>query len=167
MSKRQVQKNLAVTRAELAKRVLVLLGLAGFMLLSLMVARSHPRTGWLGVALFGVMTVLGGRELVKLRNHKLVKGEGPRQNVRVAVIWSGTMIVSVFFGLVGTLLSNFVMLRRPVMAIWFATFVSTLAFYPFRGEQEKELPTFPLWVIYCALGGFVSVAISFLQRWLT
>ena len=166
MSKRQVQKTLTVTRTELAKRVLVLLGLAAFMLLSLIVTRSNPGTGWLGVALFGVMTALAGLELVKRRNHKIVKGEGTRKNIRAAVICSGTMIVSVFFGLVGTLLSNFVMLRRPVIAIWFATFVSTLAFYQFRGAQEKELPTFPLWAIYCALMGFVSVAISYLQRWL-
>jgi hypothetical protein len=165
MSKRQKPK-LNVTRFDLAKRVLVLLGLAGFMLLSLVVTRSDARTGWLGVALFGVMTVLAGVDLVKLRNHKIVKGEGARKNVRATFTWAGTMIISIFFGLVGTLLSNLANLRRPVIAIWLATFVSTLAFYPFRGEEEKELKAFPLWAIYCALMGFVSVGISYLQRWL-
>jgi hypothetical protein len=165
-NKRLAQKHKAITRFELAKRILVLLGLTGFMLLSLVVAsRSNTRTGWFGVALFGVMTVLAGMDLVKLRNHKIVNGEGARKNVRATLTWIGTMIVSVFFGLVGTLLSNLASLRRPVIAIWLATFVATLAFYPFRGEQEKELPTFPLWAIYCALMGFVSVGLSYLQSW--
>lgn len=153
----QTQKQLAISRFELAMRILVLLGLAGFMLLSLVVIRSEPRTGWSGVALFGVMTVLACVDLVRLRNHKIVKGEGVGKNVRVTLIWIGTMIVSVFLGVAGTLISNFANFRRPGIAIWLATFVATLAFYPFRGEQEKELPTFPLWAIYCALMGLVSV----------
>jgi multisubunit Na+/H+ antiporter MnhB subunit len=164
LKKRQVQRNLTITRFELAKRILVLLGLAGFMLLCLMVIRSNPRTGWAGVALFGVMTVLAAVDLIRLRNHKIGKGDGARKNVRATLIWIGTMIVSIFFGVAGTLLSNLANFRRPVIAIWLATFVATLAFYPFRGEEEKELPTFPLWAVYCAVMGFVSVGFLYPER---
>ena len=73
-------------------------------------------------------------------------------------------MVAIFFGVVGTLLSNLVSFRRPLIAIWLATFLATLAFYPFRSEEEKELPTFPLWAVYCALMGFVSVGFSYLER---
>ncbi|HEX6731924.1 MAG TPA: hypothetical protein VF074_18050, partial [Pyrinomonadaceae bacterium] len=66
----QAQKPLAITRFELAKRILVLLGLAGFLLLSLVLIRSEPRTGWSGVALFGLITVLACADLVRLRSRQ-------------------------------------------------------------------------------------------------
>ena len=166
MSKSRAQKNLSITRFELTKRILVVAGLAGSMLLSLMVTRSSPRTGWFGVLLFGVMTVLAAFELVKLRNYKIVRGEGTRANVRTSLIWSGTIMISIFFGVLERLLSTLAIVRMPIIVVWLATFVSTLAFYPFRGEQAKDLPTFKLWVIYCALMGVASLGVSGLYRWL-
>lgn len=166
MPKRQVQKNLSITRLELTKRTLVLVGLAGFMLLGLMVTGSNPKTGWSGVFLFGVMTVLAAIDLIKLRDHEIIKGEGTRGNVRASLIWLGTIVLSIFFGLLAALLSNLAIFRIPVIGMWLTTFVSTLALYPFRGEQAKEFPTLPLWAIYCALMGVVSVGISNLYRWL-
>ena len=166
MPNRQGQENLSITRFELTKRVLVVVGLAGFMLLSLKVTRSDPKTGWSGVVLFGVMTILAALELVKLRDHKIVKGEGTRENIRASLIWSGTIILSIFFGLLEVLLSNLAIFRMPFIGIWLITFVSTQAFYPFRGDQAKDFPTLKLWAIYCALMGVVSVGISNLHRWL-
>ena len=166
MSKAQAEKNLSITRFEITKRILVVAGLAGFMLLSLMVTRSSPRTGWSGVALFGVMIILAVFDLSKLRDHKIVSGEGIRANVRAPLIYSGTIILSIFFGLLEVLLSSLAIFRMPVIGIWLTTFVSTLAFYPFRGDQEENLPGFKLWVIYCALMGAVSVGTSYLYRWL-
>ena len=166
MPKRQVQKNPSITRFELMKRALVVVGLAGFMLLSLMVTRSNPKTGWSGVVLFGVMTILAAIELVKLRDHQIVKGKGTRKNVRATLIWSGTISLSIFFGLLEARLSNLAIFRMPLIGIWLTTFVSTLAFYPFRGEQASEFPTFRLWAMYCALMGVVSLGMSYLYRWL-
>jgi hypothetical protein len=162
----QVQKNLSITRFELMKRVLVVVGLASFMLLGLMVTGSNPKTGWFGVVLFGTMTILAAIELVKLRDHKIVQGEGTRANVRATLIWSGTISLSIFFGLLEAVLSKLAIFRMPVIGIWLTTFVSTLAFYPFRGEQAREFPTFKLWAIYCALMGVVSLGMSDLYRWL-
>jgi len=166
MAKRQVRKDLSITRFELAKRVLVFLGLAGFMFLNLLVTRSSPKTGWPGVAVFGVMTILAAVELVKIRDHKIIKGEGTGKAVRASLIWSGTVFLSVLFGLLGTVLSNLVVFRLPLIAVWLTTFISTLAFYPFRGEQTKDFPTFPLWAIYCALMGVVSLGVSYGYRWI-
>jgi len=148
------------------KRILVVVGLASFMLLGLMVTGSNPKTGWSGVALFGTMTILAAIELVKLRDHKIVKGEGTRANVRASLIWSGTIGLSIFFGLLEAVLSNLAIFSMPIIGIWLTTFVSTLAFYPFRGEQAKDIPTLKLWVIYCALMGVVSLGVSDLYRWL-
>ena len=148
------------------KRILVVVGLASFMLLGLMVTGSNPKTGWSGVALFGAMTILAAIELVKLRDHKIVKGEGTRANVRASLIWSGTIGLSIFFGLLEAVLSNLAIFSMPIIGIWLTTFVSTLAFYPFRGEQAKDFPTLKLWVIYCALMGVVSLEMSDLYRWL-
>ena len=166
MAKFRAQKNLSITRFELTKRILVVAGLGGFMLLSLIVTRSSPRTGWSGVFLFGVMTILAAFELVKLRDHKIVRGEGTRASVRTSLIWSGTIMLSIFFGLLEVLLSRLAIFRIPVIGIWLTTFVSTLAFYPFRGEQSQDFPTFKLWVIYCALMGVASLGVSDLYRWL-
>lgn len=166
MSKSAAQKKNSITRFELTKRILVFAGLAGCLLLSLVVTRSSPRTGWSGVILFGVMTVLAAFELVQVRDYKIVKGEGTRANVRTSLIWSGTIMVSIFFGLLERLLSSLAIRRMPVIGVWLATFVSTLAFYPFRGEQAKDLPTFKIWVIYCALMGVASLGMSYLFRWL-
>jgi hypothetical protein len=166
MSKLQAQKSLSITRFELTKRILVLAGLAGFMLLSLMVTRSSPRTGWSGVLLFGVMTILAALEVVKVRNHKIVKGEGTTANARTSLIWTGTIVISIFLGLLEHVLSKLAIPRMPAIGLWLATFVSTLAFYPFRGEQAQDFPTFKLWAIYCALMGFVSLGFSVLSRWL-
>ncbi len=166
MSKFRAQKNLSITRFELTKRILVVAGLGSFTVLSLMVIRSSPRTGWLGFFLFGVMTILAAFELVRLRDHKVVKGQGTRANIRTSLIWSGTILLCIFFGLIAQLLSTFAIVRLPYIQIWLATFLSTLAFYPFRGKQAQDFPTFKLWAIYCALMGVVSLVISFLFRWL-
>ena len=94
--------------------------------------------------LFGVMTVLAAFELVKLRDYKIVTGEGTRANVRTSLIWSGTIMLSIFFGLLEQLLSRLAIVRTPVIGVWLTTFVSTLAFYPFRGEQAQDFPTLKL-----------------------
>ena len=166
MSKARAQKNLSTTRFELTKRILVAAGLGGFLVVSVLATRSSPRTGLFGVLLFGVMTILAAVDLVKLRDHKIVRGEGTRANVRTSLIWSGTFMVSIFFGLLERLLSSFVGLRMPLFGIWLGTFVSTLAFYPFRGKLAQDIPTFNIWVIYCALMGFASLGLSYLFRWL-
>ena len=115
MSKSRAQKNLSITRFELTKRILVVAGLAGFMLLSLMVTRSSPRTGWSGVLLFGVMTGLAAFELVRVRDYKIVRGEGTWANVRTSLIWSGTIMISIFFGVLERLLSTLAIVRMPLL----------------------------------------------------
>ena len=166
MPKSPAQKDLTITRFELTKRILVVAGLAAFMLLGVVVIRSNPRTGWACVVLFGVMTILGVVDLVQLRNHKVVKGKGTRANVRTSLIWSGTILVMFLFGLLERLLASLATVRMPVFGIWLATFVTTLAFYPFRGEQAEDLPNFKIWSIYCAFMGFASIGMSYVARWL-
>lgn len=166
MSKSRTEEKLSVTRFEVAKRILVFAGLAGCLLLSVVVTRSNPRTGWFGVLLFGVMTSLAAFELAQVRNYNIVRGEGVRANVRTSLIWSGTFMVAVFLGLLERLLSSLTIVRVPLIGVWLATFVTTLAFYPFRGEQKQDLPTFKIWVVYCALMGIASLGMSYLFRWL-
>ena len=164
ISKSRAEKKPSITRFELTKRILVFAGLAGCLLLSLVVIRSSPRTGWSGVLLFGVMTGLAAFELVRVRDYKIVKGEGTWANVRTSLIWSGTIMVSIFFGVLERILSSLAIVRMPVIGVWLATFVSTLAFYPLRGEQAEDFPTFKLWAIYCALMGVASIGMSYLFR---
>ena len=87
-----------MTRFELTKRILVTAGLGSFLLLGLVLTRSSPTTGWLCVLVFGVMTTLSAYDLFTLRDHKIVKGEGTRVNIRSSLVWSGTIIVSIFLG---------------------------------------------------------------------
>ncbi len=75
-------------------------------------------------------------------------------------------MLSIFFGLLERLLSSLATVRMPIIGIWLATFVSTLAFYPFRGKQAEDIPTFKIWIIYCALMGVASIGMSYVSRWL-
>lgn len=164
MSLNKASDRPTITRFEIAKRVLAVLGLVGFMILGLFVIRSEPRTGWFTVALFGLMTLVGLIDLARLRNHRIVKGEGSRRNIRAAMVWSGTIALSVVIGVGATLLSKLAIANLPRVAIWSATFLSTLAFYPFR--DKEDIPKFSLWAVYCALMGFVSIGLSYLERWM-
>ena len=137
------------------------------MLLGLIVTRSNPRTGWFGVLLFGVMTTLAAYDLFTLRNHKIVKGEGSGVNIRSSLIWSGTILISLFFGVLERILAELAIVRLSVMGLWLATFVVTLAFYPFRGKEvQDDIPTFKIWILFSAIMGVVSIGASHLSRWL-
>lgn len=167
MSKSRAQENLSITRFEFTKRLLVAVGLGCLLLLCLMLIRSSPRTGWFGGLVFGVMTLLAAYDLFKIRDHRIVKGEGIRANIRSSLIWTGTFIVTLFFGLLERILAEFAFGRLPILGIWLATFVTSLAFYPFRGkEAREELPTLQLWALYCALAGVLSIGIAQFSRWL-
>ena len=111
------------------------------------------------------MTTLSAYDLFTLRDHKIVKGEGTRVNIRSSLVWSGTIIVSIFLGVLARILAERAFVRLPVIGVWLATFLVTLAFYPFRGKEEQEvLPTLKLWSLYCAGCGVISIGISQLSQ---
>lgn len=125
----------------------------------------RPRLGWFGTILFGFMTVVTLVDIVKLCG----ADEPPAdlklsQRFRVALVRVGTVIVTLFMGIGEGLFSEW--MNGSAIAVWSATFVTTLAFYPLRREQEREVSSFRLWTIYCALLGVGAVVLSYLADWL-
>ena len=145
-----------------------LLALMVFLILttwSVLTIPVKPRLGWFGTILFGLMSVVAIADIVKLCGAE----EPPAdlklsQRFRVSLVRVGTGIVTLFMGLGEALFTEW--MNGSAIAVWFATFVITLAFYPLRGEQEKEGSDFRLWTVYCALLGVAAVVLSYLADWL-
>lgn len=166
----------SVTHFSAGELVKFLFFLVSFVLLTLWGVRHiprDPRTGWFGTILFGTMA---GACVVKIfqicRAEKAPiqpKTKGVKQRVRSAVVWAGTGGVAIFLGLADRYIAELPGPFSTRLNVWLGTFLTTTAFYPFRGEQQKEyLPGFFWWVVYCALMGLVSVGLDFImsiKRW--
>lgn len=142
-----------------------------FVLLTLWGVRHIPRdpkTGWLGTILFGTMAVLCVVKIFQIcRAEKAPiqrETKGVKQRVKSSLVWVGTVGVTIFLGLADRYIAELPGPFSRHLNVWLATFLTTVAFYPFRGEQQKEyLPGFFWWVLYCALMGLFSVGINFIM----
>ncbi len=149
-----------------------LLGLLVFVLLigwGMRTIPVNPRVGWFATLLFGFMSLLVIVNIVQICGRdepSQSTGGRVKSETRIAFVQTGTFIVSIFLGIADNFIggSEHSSFLRP--KVWLAAFVTTLAFYPLRGEQKKDLPNFSYWAIYCALAGVLSVVISYLSDWL-
>jgi hypothetical protein len=117
---------------------------------------------WAGVMIFGGFSLVAAWEIAKLRKKKVIRSP-LRQGFKASFHWVGSIAIALLFGLGGELIATSLDGLRLGVAIWVGAFVSTLAFYPFRGDQKNDFPTFPLWLIYCAVNSSFSVGISMLS----
>jgi hypothetical protein len=123
-----------------------------------------PKAGWGGTIIFGAASVLMVVEIVKIcsADEAPPVEVKPKQRFRRALVQAGTIIVSIFLGLSEVFISHW--LHNSTLALWFAAFVTTLAFYPLRDEHEKSLRSFRLWAIYCAVLAVFSVILSYVSE---
>jgi hypothetical protein len=168
---------------ERIKHISVLLFFLFFLGLSIkFVIDGNSRLGWAGVALWGVMSVLTAYDIIRgyfksqakdsfLEKAKAAKAGGSKstiQTVKAHLVTIWTMLAAI---LIGTA-SNFVTERIegrliPAIAVWLCSFFFTLLFYPFQKRQKDGIATFPLWAIYSAGMGVVSIVFSYLNDWLS
>lgn len=125
---------------------------------------QNPRVGWFATLLFGMMCVFAVVEIFRHcgLDQDEVTDVHSQLSVRRLLVPVGSILVTVFLGIADNFISIFVTGPFPRSAVWFGTFVTTLAFYPLREKKERDL-NFKLWVVYCALMGAASVVISFLK----
>lgn len=128
---------------------------------------TNPRVGWFATILFGTMGVLAIVEIVRIcgLDQDQVPDVKAQLSIRRLLVKIGTAIVTIFLGLADGLLAASFSQSFPRPGVWFSTFVTTLAFYPFRHEKE-EIPNFKFWVVWCAGMGVISVVISYLTDWM-
>ena len=146
-----------------------LLGLLAFAVLvglGIRTIPTNPRVGWFAALLFGTMCVVVVTEIVRICG--LDQDQTPtvktRVKIRSALIYAGSVIVTIFLGVTDEFISASFTHSFPRSGIWLGTFLTTLAFYPLR-DQKEDFPNFTVWTIACALMGAVSVGISYLQDW--
>src|SRR5215217_7681664 len=96
------------------------------------------RAGWGAIIIFGALSLVMIVQIVKLcgadEQQPRVDAK-PNQRLRRALVWTATAIISVVLGLSENFMSHW--LNNSVVALWFAAFLTNLAFYPLRGEQKR------------------------------
>ena len=102
---------------------------------------------------FRVVAVRMKSKLESLRTH-------------LVAVWTvfAAIVIGVAANLFAEWIANWVI---PAIAVWACTFAFTLVFYPFQKRQEDGIPEFPLWIVYSAAMGIVSIVIFYLKDWLT
>ena len=146
-----------------------LFGLMIFVLMTTWGAKTiavDPARGWFATILFASVSAWMIVDIVRICG----ADEAPRvvvprkQRLRRALIQAGTIIVAIFLGLADVFIARW--LNSSFLALWLAAFVTNLAFYPLRRDEEKDLSSFSLWAVYCALMALGSVVLSFITDWL-
>lgn len=147
--------------------LLALLAFTVMAAIGIRIIPTTPKVGWLATILFGTMSVLVIVEIVRIcgLDQDQIPDVKEQLNIRRPLLKIGMGIVTIFFGLAENFLAESFSQSFPRLGVWFSTFVTTLAFYPFRHEKE-EIPNFELWAVRCALLGVISVVISYLKDWL-
>lgn len=144
--------------------LLQLLAFAVLMGLGIRTIPANPRVGWFAAILFGTMCVVVVIELVRICG--VDQDQTPTVqtgvNIRRALIYAGSLIVTIFLGVTDHFISASFTDSFPRPGVWLGTFLTTLAFYPLR-DQKQNFPNFTLWTIFCALMGAVSVVVSYLK----
>jgi len=129
--------------------------------------KINPRLGWFAVALFGTMAVFSIISIFtlprELKNRVSVR---EALSLKGAYMRVGTIAVSIVLGVAGEIIFGAMRGLWPKFAIWASSFVTTAAFYPFRGEWKKDYPNFTYWAILSALMGVAAVIVALFMDWL-
>lgn len=128
---------------------------------------KNPKVGWFSLVLFGTMCVLTVVEIVRIcgLDQDQVPEVRSQLNLQRLVLPVGSIIVTLFLGLADNFISFAFTNSFPRPGVWFGTFVTTLALYPLREQEQKDL-NFKFWIIFCALMGVASVIVSYVKDWL-
>jgi hypothetical protein len=166
-AKREVPSQ-PVSMLEAPKRILFVIVFTSLTIWSVKEALANSRTGWLGIALFGTMLAFSVAHVFQLthdlKNRVSVRGAWSFKKGYMAI---GTFVVSILLGLGGEQVLGAMAGFWPRFAIWFSTFVTTAALYPFRGELKADFPNFGFWAIYAGACGVISVVFAQVASWLT
>lgn len=127
----------------------------------------NPRSGWIATILFGTMGLLVIVNIVRVCGADAEAGlDTPHQHIRATLVQAATGVTAIVLGVADSFIAISGNDSFPRPMVWLGTFLTTLAFYPLRGEVENEKPNFPFWTGYAAVLGVVSVGISYLSDWL-
>jgi hypothetical protein len=125
----------------------------------------RPRLGWFATILFGTMCIVAVIEIVRDSSVELDKIPDVKEqlNVRRMLVSTAAVVTAIFLGIAENFISDAFSQSFPRPGVWFAAFVTTLAFYPLREEKHAKFKT---WVLFCAVMGVVSVGFSYIKDWL-
>jgi len=126
---------------------------------------NDPKLGWACAILFGTMGVISVIDIVRQcgLDQDKVPDVKSQLSIRRALVPVGVTVVTLFLGFADNLLPVLFTNSFPRPAVWCATFVTTLAFYPLREQTDLNIK---LWIIFCALMGVASVVLSYIKDWL-
>jgi hypothetical protein len=157
-----------VTILEVPKRIIFVVIFIPLVLWSLVETQVNLRSGLMGLTVFGSMLLIAIVHLIQLpRDLKNTVDIKQAHSFKSAYIWIGSVAVSFLCALLGELIFAGLNGFWPNFAIWVSAFVTTLAFFPFRGDDmKKDYPTFKLWAVLAALWGLVSVVLAHIFDWL-
>ena len=142
---------------------------------------GNRRLGWVGVALWGVMSVLTlystildcftskakARFPQKAQTAKSEAGKSKLESLKVHVVKIWTIFAAILIGTASSLFTEKVEDRViPSFAVWLCSFFFTLIFFPFQKRQRDGIPNFPMWVVYSAGMGVVSIVFYYVEDWL-
>jgi hypothetical protein len=148
------------------------LALIAFVVLTTIGAKTiarDPKVGWMAIAVFGSLGVVMLVNLFQVagRDEPPADEFTAKRQIRDVVVKGAVIVAAIFFGVADNFIADFMSNSIPrSAAVWLGTFVTTLAFYPLRGEQKKDVRNFRVWTIYCALAGVLSIGTSYFSDWL-
>ena len=166
--------------SERIRHIATLLFFLFFLGLSIkLLSDGNRRLGWAGIALWGVMSVVmvyviirdGSEakahliEKAQTANAEAKKSKFDSLKAHLVTIW--TIFAAILIGVASNLFTESIEGRvRPSIAVWLCSFFFTLIFYPFQKLQKDAIPNFPVWVVYSAGMGVVSIVFFYLEDWL-
>lgn len=118
-------------------RLLICILLTG---IGIVLIPNNPKLAWACTLLFGTMGVISVIDIVRQcgLDQDRVPDVKSQLSIRRALVPVGVTVVTLFLGFADNLLPLlFTNFPRP--AVWCATFVTTLAFYPLREQTELTL----------------------------
>ena len=142
---------------------------------------GNRRLGWAGVALWGVMSALMVYSLIrecftneakarfreKAQTAKAEDAKSKFERLKPYLVKSWTVFAAILIGTAANLFTERIEgWVKPWVAIWLCSFFFTLIFYSFQKRQKDGISDFPVWVVYSAGMGVVSIGFFYLEDWL-
>ena len=142
---------------------------------------GNRRLGWVGVALWGVMSALTGYSLIrecftnegkarfqeKTRTADLEGAKFKFESLKPYLVKLWTIFAAILIGTAAGLFTERIEgWVKPSVAVWLCSFFFTLIFFPFQQRQKDGIWSFPVWIVYSAVMGVVSIASFYLEDWL-